>query len=335
MSEVKILAIESSCDETSAAVIEDGKLLTNIIATQIDIHALYGGVVPEIASRSHLEAIPSVVDTALKDSGYTLDDMDAIAVTCGPGLVGALLIGVSYAKALAMAAGKPIIGVNHMAGHISANFLLGAKPPFLCLVVSGGHTMIVRVNDYTDFTVLGSTRDDAAGEAFDKVARVMGLAYPGGAKLDKLADTGDEYAIDLPKAMIKEDNYDFSFSGMKSAVLNYLNRAKMKNEEVNNSDLAASFRRSVVDILVTKLEKAARNEGLTTIAVCGGVACNSLLRSELKKMAERNGYELYIPDSVLCSDNAGMIASQAYHMYLKGEFSDLKLNAVSNLELEC
>ncbi len=335
MSEVKILAIESSCDETSAAVIKDGKLLTNIISTQIDIHALYGGVVPEIASRSHLEAIPSVVDTALKDSGYTLSEMDAIAVTKGPGLVGALLIGVSYAKALAMAENKPIIGVNHMAGHISANFLLGAKPPFLCLVVSGGHTMIVRVNDYTDFTVLGSTRDDAAGEAFDKVARVMGLAYPGGAKLDKLADEGDEYSIDLPKAMIKEDNYDFSFSGMKSAVLNYLNKAKMKNEEVSYPDLAASFRRSVVDILVTKLEKAAKEEGISTIAVCGGVACNKLLRSELKKLADKNNYELFIPDATLCSDNAGMIASQAYYMYLKEDFSDLKLNAVSALELGC
>lgn len=335
MSEVKILAIESSCDETSAAVIKDGKLLTNIISTQIDIHALYGGVVPEIASRSHLEAIPSVVDTALKNAGYTLSDMDAVAVTKGPGLVGALLIGVSYAKGLAMAAKKPVIGVNHMAGHISANFLMGAKPPFICLVVSGGHTMIVRVDGYTDFTVLGSTRDDAAGEAFDKVARVMNLAYPGGAKLDRLADEGDEYSIDLPKAMIKEDNYDFSFSGMKSAVLNYLNRAKMKNEEVNNADLAASFRRSVVDILLTKLEKAAKAEGISTIAVCGGVACNSLLRRELKNMADRNGYELFIPDATLCSDNAGMIASQAYYMYLENDFSDLKLNAVSNLGLEC
>ena len=235
MNDVTILAIESSCDETSAAVIKNGKLLSNKIATQIDIHALYGGVVPEIASRSHLEAISSVVDTALKEAGCILSDMDAIAVTKGPGLVGALLIGVSYAKALAMAAGKPIIGVNHMAGHISANFLLGAKPPFLCLVVSGGHTMIVRVDSYTEFTVLGSTRDDAAGEAFDKVARVMGLQYPGGAKLDKLADNGDEYAIDLPKAMIKEDNLDFSFSGMKSAVLNYLNKAKMKNGEEKNN----------------------------------------------------------------------------------------------------
>ncbi|MBR6800380.1 MAG: tRNA (adenosine(37)-N6)-threonylcarbamoyltransferase complex transferase subunit TsaD [Eubacteriaceae bacterium] len=335
MNDIKILAIESSCDETSAAVIRDGELLSNVISTQIDIHALYGGVVPEIASRSHLEAIPSVVDTALKTAGYTLEDMSAVAVTRGPGLVGALLIGVSYAKALAMAANKPIIGVDHMAGHISANFLLGAKPPFLCLVVSGGHTMIVRVNDYTDFTILGSTRDDAAGEAFDKVARVMGLAYPGGAKLDKLAAEGDEYSIDLPKAMIKEDNYDFSFSGMKSAVLNYLNKAKMKNEEVNKADLAASFRRSVVDILVTKLEKAAKEEGIGTIAVCGGVACNSLLRSELKKLADKNGYELYIPDATLCSDNAGMIASQAYHMYLKGDFSDLKLNAVPSLELGC
>ncbi|MBE6037828.1 MAG: tRNA (adenosine(37)-N6)-threonylcarbamoyltransferase complex transferase subunit TsaD [Anaerofustis stercorihominis] len=333
MSSIKILAIESSCDETSAAVIEDGKLLSNIIATQIDIHALYGGVVPEIASRSHLEAISSVVDSALNESGYTLEDMSAIAVTKGPGLVGALLIGVSYAKALAMASGKPIIGVNHMAGHISANFLLGAKPPFICLVVSGGHTMIVRVDDYTSFTVLGSTRDDAAGEAFDKVARVMGLAYPGGAKLDKLADLGDEYSIDLPKAMLKEDNYDFSFSGMKSAVLNYLNKAKMKGEEVNKENLCASFRRSVVDILVTKLEKAAKAEGLNTIAVCGGVACNSLLRKELKALADRNGYELFIPDNVLCSDNAGMIAAQAYHMYKNGDFSDLKLNAVASLEL--
>lgn len=335
MNDVTILAIESSCDETSAAVIKNGKLLSNKIATQIDIHALYGGVVPEIASRSHLEAISSVVDTALKEAGCILSDMDAIAVTKGPGLVGALLIGVSYAKALAMAAGKPIIGVNHMAGHISANFLLGAKPPFLCLVVSGGHTMIVRVDSYTEFTVLGSTRDDAAGEAFDKVARVMGLQYPGGAKLDKLADNGDEYAIDLPKAMIKEDNLDFSFSGMKSAVLNYLNKAKMKNEEVNKEDLCASFRRSVVDILVTKLEKAAEQEGLTTIAVCGGVACNSLLRKELKALAERNNYDLFIPDAVLCSDNAGMIASQAYYMYLENDFSDLKLNAVASLELEC
>ncbi|MBR4395010.1 MAG: tRNA (adenosine(37)-N6)-threonylcarbamoyltransferase complex transferase subunit TsaD [Eubacteriaceae bacterium] len=333
MSGITILAIESSCDETSAAVIEDGDLLSNIVFSQIDIHTKYGGVVPEIASRSHLEKVTAVTDEALDKAGKTLEDLSAVAVTCGPGLVGALLVGVSYAKALSYSLGCRLIGVNHMRGHIGAAFLAGAQPPCLMLVVSGGHTMIVRADSYSDFTLLGSTRDDAAGEVFDKVARVVGLGYPGGPKLDKAAEGGNEDYLVIPRAMLNEDNYDFSFSGIKSAVLNHINAAKMKNEPIDVSGVCASFRRCVCDILVGKTMKAAKNEGINRIAVCGGVASNSLLRKMLVEVCGQNGYDLTIPDASLCSDNAGMIAVSAYHQYLAGDFASLDLNASPSLSL--
>lgn len=333
MSSVKILAIESSCDETSAAVSVNGEIKSNIISTQIDIHKIYGGVVPEIASRNHLLNISSVVDEAMKKSGLSFSDIDCVAVTCGPGLIGALLVGVSYAKALSYSLGCKFMGVNHMQSHISASFLCGAKPPFITLVVSGGHTMIVKVNDYTEFEVLGSTRDDAAGEAFDKVARVMGLDYPGGAKLDELAESGDDNAIEFPLAMLKEDNYDFSFSGLKSAVLNYINISKMKDTPINKADLCASFRKCVVEILTEKTLRAAKEHNITTITAVGGVACNSLLRRDLKRKCEENGFEFFVPDKEYCSDNAAMVAKCAYYKYLKGEFSGLDLNASASLNL--
>jgi N6-L-threonylcarbamoyladenine synthase len=331
---IRILAIETSCDETSAAVISNGQLCSNIIASQIDIHAVYGGVVPEIASRNHLMKISQVVDEALQTAAVSFDDLDAVAVTYGPGLVGALLIGVSYAKGLAFSLGKPLIGVNHMAGHIGATFLSGAKPPFLCLVVSGGHTMIVRVDDYTLFHVMGSTKDDAAGEAFDKVARVMGLGYPGGPKLDALAEEGNPYAVDLPRPMLNEDNFDFSFSGLKSAVLNYINHKKMKQEPINREDLCASFRQCVSDLLTEKTFRAAESEQMNCIALCGGVSRNSLIRSEFAEKCAKRGYSLILPEPILCSDNAGMIAETAYRQYLQSDFADLSLNAVPSLRLQ-
>lgn len=330
---IRILAIETSCDETGAAVIENGVLKSNIIASQIDIHTLYGGVVPEIASRNHLLKISEVIDEALLTADTSMDKIDAVAVTYGPGLVGALLIGVSYAKGLAYTLNKKLIGVNHLAGHISANFLCGAKPPFICLVASGGHTMIVKVTDHTEFEIMGTTKDDAAGEAFDKVARVMGLGYPGGPKLDALANEGDPNYIEFPRVMINEDHYDFSFSGLKSAVLNYLNKAKMKNEEINKADICASFRQCISDILTEKALRAAERENIRTVCICGGVSCNSLLRSEFQKKCAQRNYQLFLPDPFLCSDNAGMIASAAYYQYLKGDFSDLYLNAVPSLQL--
>lgn len=333
MSSVKILAIESSCDETSAAVSVDGVIKSNVISTQIDIHKIYGGVVPEIASRNHLLNISSVTDEALKQAGMAFSDIDCIAVTYGPGLIGALLVGVSYAKALAYSTGCKFMGVNHMQSHISASFLCGAKPPFITLVVSGGHTMIVKVNDYTEFEVLGSTRDDAAGEAFDKVARVMGLEYPGGAKLDELAQDGNDCAIDFPLVMLKENNYDFSFSGLKSAVLNYINTVNMKGDIINKADLCASFRKCVVEILTQKTLKAAKEYNINTITTVGGVACNSLLRSEFERKCKNEGMDFFVPEKVYCSDNAAMVACCAYYKYLKGEFSDLGLNASSSLNL--
>ena len=331
--DIRILAIESSCDETAASVSVNGEIRSNIIASQIDIHRLYGGVVPEIASRNHLLNISAVVERAVAESGLSLEDMDCVAVTHGPGLVGALLVGVSYAKALSYSLGCRFMGVNHMQSHISACFLAGARPPFICLVVSGGHTMIVNVKDYTEFELLGTTRDDAAGEAFDKVARVMGLEYPGGAKLDELAEKGDPFSISFPLAMLGEDNYDFSFSGLKSAVLSHLNTMKMKGEEYKKEDVCASFRRCVVEILTEKTVKAAVTTGAERISVCGGVACNSLLRRELSRKAAENGMSFYVPERVYCSDNAAMVARAAYHKYLKGEFSDLSLNASPSLML--
>ena len=330
---INILAIETSCDETSAAVISDGMLRSNIIASQIDIHALYGGVVPEIASRNHFINLPEVVDEAMLQAQINFADLDAVSVTYGPGLVGALLIGVSYAKALAFGLGKKLIGVNHLAGHISANFLTGAKPPFICLVISGGHTMIVHVKDYTEFEVLGSTRDDAAGEAFDKVARVMGLGYPGGPKLDLLAESGDPHFIEFPRVMLEESHFDFSFSGLKSAVLNFINRETMKGNEINKADLCASFRQCVSDIVTEKTIRAAEKLGIATVCICGGVSCNSLIRSEFVRKCEQRGMELFLPDQLLCSDNAGMIAAAAYFQYKNNDFADIYLNAIPSLTL--
>ena len=328
---VSILAIETSCDETSAAVLVDGRLLSNVVASQIDIHALYGGVVPEIASRNHLLKISQVVDQALLEADMDMRSLDAVAVTHGPGLVGALLIGVSYAKALAFSLGIKIIGVNHLAGHISANFLAGAKPPMICLIASGGHTSIVKVNDYTSFEVLGKTRDDAAGEAFDKIARVMGLGYPGGPKIDKEAMCGDSEFLKLPRVMMDDEHFDFSFSGLKSAVLNYLNKQNMKHEEIRVPDISASFQQCVSDILTEKTIRAAQQSHIDTIAICGGVSCNSLIRSEFKKKCKERGIALFMPDMMLCSDNAGMIAAAAYYQYLNNDFSDIYLNAVPSL----
>lgn len=325
---IRTLAIETSCDETSAAVIEDGTgVLSNVIHTQIDIHRVYGGVVPEIASRNHLLKISSVVDRAMEEAGLSLRDIDFISVTEGPGLVGALLIGLSYAKALAYSLGIDIVGVNHVAGHISACFLAGAKPPFMCLTASGGHTNITDVRTHVDFEVIGSTRDDAAGEAFDKVARSLGLSYPGGVEIDRLASQGDEKAIDFPMAFMEEDNYDFSFSGLKSAVLNYLNSMKMKNIEISREDVCASFNRCVVDTLVTKAVNATLNSGYDTLCAGGGVICNSMLRRELERQCRKNNLKLYLPDRVYCTDNAAMIGCAGYYRYMNGNRDSLMLNA--------
>lgn len=334
MSSILTLAIETSCDETSVAVVEDGiKVRSNVIHTQIDIHKVYGGVVPEIASRNHLMKISSVVDKALSDAGVTFDDIDFISVTTGPGLVGALLIGLSYAKALAFSLNKDLVGVNHMAGHISASFLMGAKPPFICLTASGGHTNITKVNSYTDFELLGSTKDDAAGEAFDKVARSLGLSYPGGVQIDKHAKEGDEHSIDFPIVMMGKDNLDFSFSGLKSAVLNYLNSKKMKNEEINIDNVCASFNRCVVDTIVNKTMLALKKENMKTLCVGGGVLCNDMLRNELKKRCEEEGIELFIPDKVYCTDNAAMIGCSGYFNYINNKKDSLILNANPDLKL--
>lgn len=333
---MKILAIESSCDETSAAVVIEGReLLSNIISSQIDIHEKFGGVVPEIASRKHIEAISIVVKQALEKANTTMEEIDAIGVTYGPGLVGALLVGLQYAKGLAYATKKPLIGVNHIEGHICANFIehKDLKPPFICLVVSGGHTFIVHMKDYGEFEVLGQTRDDAAGEAFDKVARAIGLGYPGGPKIDKLAKEGNPYAIDFPKAKFNEDTLDFSFSGLKSAVLNYLNKKEMKGEEINRADVAASFQRAVTEVLVENAMKACRQRNADKIVIAGGVACNSALRSALDEAGSKNNIKILYPSPILCTDNAGMIGSAAYFEYKNGKIADLTLNAVPNLKL--
>ena len=333
---VRILAIESSCDETAAAVVENGRrVLSNIISSQIDIHTLYGGVVPEIASRKHTERICQVVDEALKKAGMTLAEVDAVAVTCGPGLVGALLVGVSHAKGLAFAAGKPLIGVHHIEGHISANYIghPELKPPFPCLVVSGGHTHLVRVRDYGSYEVLGRTRDDAAGEAFDKVARAIGLGYPGGPKIDAISDEGDPAAIGFPRAKVGDSLYDFSFSGLKSAVLNYLNSCRMSGTEINRADVAASFQKSVVDVLVDNAMTALEEGGEKTFALAGGVASNRHLRAAFEEACAARGIAFYRPEPVYCTDNAAMIGAAAYYEYIKGVRHGLDLNAVPNLKL--
>ncbi|TCT13771.1 N6-L-threonylcarbamoyladenine synthase [Natranaerovirga pectinivora] len=334
--QVTILAIETSCDETSAAVVENGtNILSNVISSQIDLHKIYGGVVPEIASRKHIEKINGVIEEALEMANKALDDIDVIAVTYGPGLVGALLVGVASAKAMAYALNKPLIGVHHIEGHISANFIehKDLKPPFICLVVSGGHSHLVIVKDYGEFEIIGKTRDDAAGEAFDKVSRAIGLGYPGGPKIDKLAKEGNKKAIDFPKAYLEEGSYDFSFSGLKSAVLNYINQCKMKDEKINNADLAASFQESVVEVLVNKTIKAAKDYNMKNIALAGGVAANSALREKMNKACEENEMKLHYPSLVYCTDNAAMIGVAAYYDYIKGVRHGYDLNAVPNLKL--
>ena len=333
---MNILAIESSCDETAAAVVQDGrKVLSNIISSQIEIHKLYGGVVPEIASRKHIEKVIQVVDEALKEASLTMDEIDAVAVTYGPGLVGALLVGVSAAKSIAFAHNKPLIGVHHIEGHISANYIENEElePPFLCLVVSGGHTNLVIVKDYGEYEVLGKTRDDAAGEAFDKVARAIGLGYPGGPKIQKISEEGNKDAIAFPRAKVADNPFDFSFSGLKSSVLNYINSCEMKGEEINKADIAASFQEAVVDVLVSHTIEGAKQLGFKKIAMAGGVASNIALREEMKEACERRGFMFYHPSPILCTDNAAMIGAAAYYDYKKGLISDLTLNAVPSLKL--
>ncbi len=334
--EVKILAIESSCDETAAAVVADGRrILSNVINSQIDIHKFYGGVVPEIASRKHMENINPVIRMALDEAGCSLEDIDAIAVTYGPGLVGALLVGISAGKSLAFAGGKPLIGVNHIEGHISANFPenVDLKPPFAALIVSGGHTYLTMVDDYGSYEIIGRTRDDAAGEAFDKVARALGLGYPGGPKVDKLAKEGNPEAIKFPKANVSDAPMDFSFSGLKSAVLNYLNTQEMQGVEVKRADVAASFQKAVVDAIVEKAIILCKERDIKNLAIAGGVASNSELRASLMEACEKNGIKYYSPSPIMCTDNAAMIGAAAYYKYLKGEFADWDLNGVPGLGL--
>ena len=335
-SNVKILAIESSCDETAAAVVEDGrKVLSNVISSQIDLHTIYGGVVPEIASRKHIENINFVIKDALKEANVTFEDIDAIAVTYGPGLVGALLVGVGEAKALAYGLNKPLIGVHHIKGHVLANLIehKELKPPFVCLIVSGGHTEIAIVKDYNDFEIVATTRDDAAGEAFDKVARSVGLGYPGGPKIDKAAKLGNPHAIEFPKARVNDSKYDFSFSGVKSAVLNYQNKANMTGEKINVNDLVASFQRAVVEVLVEHTVEVAKDYNIKNVAMAGGVASNTALRSLMEEKCNEEGLKLHFPSPIYCTDNAAMIGVAAYFEYLNENFKDLTLNAVPNLEL--
>ncbi|MCR5640435.1 MAG: tRNA (adenosine(37)-N6)-threonylcarbamoyltransferase complex transferase subunit TsaD [Lachnospiraceae bacterium] len=334
--EIKILAIESSCDETAAAIVVNGReVRSNIISTQIPLHTLYGGVVPEIASRKHTERINQVVTAALEEAGETLDSIDAVAVTYGPGLVGALLVGVAEAKAIAFAKKLPLVGVHHIEGHISANYIENPElePPFLCLVVSGGHTHLVRVKDYGDYEILGRTVDDAAGEAFDKVARAIGLGYPGGPKIEQKALEGDANAIPFPKAKVADHPYDFSFSGLKSAVLNYINGAKMKGESVNEADIAASFQKAVVDALVDHAMLAIDEFGSDKFAIAGGVASNGAFREAMRKACEKKGVKFYHPSPILCTDNAAMIGAAAYYDYMGGKRDGWDLNAVPNLKL--
>lgn len=334
--DIYILAIESSCDETAAAVVKNGReVLSNIISSQIALHTLYGGVVPELASRKHMEKINQVIAEALAGANMTLDDMDAVAVTYGPGLVGALLVGVAAAKAIAFAKKKPLIGVHHIEGHISANYIENKdlEPPFLCMVVSGGHTHLVKVEDYGKYEVLGRTRDDAAGEAFDKVARGIGLGYPGGPKIDKLAKGGNPDAISFPRAAIEGAPYDFSFSGLKSSVLNYLNYCQMKGEEVNRADVAASFQQAVVDSLLVRALHGVEEFGIKKLAIAGGVASNSAIRKAFAEACKEKKIAFYYPSPILCTDNAAMIGAAAYYEYLAGTRHGWDLNAVPNLVL--
>lgn len=334
--DVLILGIESSCDETAAAVVKNGReVLSNVISSQIALHTLYGGVVPEIASRKHIEKINQVIEAALQEAEVTLDDIDAIGVTYGPGLVGALLVGVAEAKAIAYAAKKPLVGVHHIEGHIAANYIehKDLEPPFLCLVVSGGHTHLVCVKDYGKFEILGRTRDDAAGEAFDKVARAIGLGYPGGPKIDKLSKEGNPDAIKFPRAKVEDAPYDFSFSGVKSSVLNYINGCRMKGEEFVQADVAASFQKAVTDVLVDNAMHAVEEYGLRKLAIAGGVASNSALRAAMKEACEKREIPFYYPSPIFCTDNAAMIGVAAYYEYMSGTRSGWDLNAIPNLKL--
>ena len=334
--DVLILAIESSCDETAASVVKNGReVLSNVIFTQIDLHTRYGGVVPEIASRKHIEKINQVIEEALDQAGVTLTDITAIAVTYGPGLVGALLVGVSEAKAISFATGKPLIGVHHINGHISANYIEypELEPPFVCLVASGGHSHLVVVKDYGEYEIVGRTRDDAAGEAFDKVARAIGLGYPGGPKIDKLSKEGNPDAIPFPRAKVAENEYDFSFSGLKSAVLNYLNSCQMKGEEICQADVAASFQKAVIDVLVEHSLHAVKEFGYDRFAIAGGVASNSSLREAFERECQKRKIQFFHPSPVYCTDNAAMIGTAGYYEYKKGVRHGYDLNAVPNLSL--
>lgn len=332
---MKILAIESSCDETAAAVVEDGRyVLSNIVASQVEEHKLYGGVVPEIASRRHAEAIVGVVDEAIKAAGCTLDELDAVAVTYAPGLIGALLVGVNFAKGFALATNKPLIPVHHLRSHIASNYISHKelKPPFLCLVVSGGHSHIVEVRDYTDMKVIGRTRDDAAGEAFDKAARAMGIPYPGGVELDKIAEGGYDSAYPMPRPKVDGSPYDFSFSGLKTAVINLIHNKAQKGEEINVPDVCASYRKAVVGCLADNFLLAAEDLGYTTLVIAGGVSANSLLRRELQSRCQGK-YDLYMPEKSLCGDNGAMVGAQAYYEYLAGHLAKSDLNAVATLPI--
>ena len=336
MKDIITLSIESSCDETAVAVLKNGReVLANIVSTQIELHKKFGGVVPEVASRKHIENIDAVYQEALDTAGIKAEDIDHIAVTYGPGLVGALLVGLSYAKALAFTLGIPLVGVNPMQGHINANYIQhkDLKPPFITLVVSGGHTHLVEVKDYQNYEILGRTRDDASGEAFDKISRAMGLGYPGGPIIDKLAKQGNKHAIEFPRAYL-DDSYDFSFSGLKSAVLNYLNAQKMKKQEIVVEDVAASFQEAVVEVLSTKAVNAAEEKGYKTIALSGGVAANSALREKITQMANEKGIEIKFPGLDLCTDNAAMIGCAGYHNFINGKIDDMSLNAVPNLKID-
>ena len=334
---MKILAIESSCDETAASVVEDGrKVLSNVVASQVAEHKIYGGVVPEIASRRHAEAISGVVEKALEDASCTLDDLDAVAVTYAPGLIGALLVGVNYAKGLAYAKNLPLIPVHHLRSHIAANYITHQelKPPFFCLVVSGGNTMMVEVKDYTNFNVIGRTRDDAAGEALDKAARTMGIPYPGGLNMDKLAKDGDNTAYKFPTPKVEGCPYDFSFSGLKTSVINTIHNATQKGIEINKADLGASFMKAVSNCLIKNTEKAMEDTGHTTLVLAGGVSANSVLRTDVIELCKKHNWKLYLPELSLCGDNAVMVGSQGYYEYLAGNIAGLELNAFAGKSID-